>query len=87
MEILTAYAQSQPDKPGVIGDNGNGDIVRWTYPTLRRGEPVRERAAAWYLLEGTLAVPGGEQVHPVSADGAVIVPGVAAHTFWNPLRC
>ena len=36
------------------------------------------------MLEGTLAVRVGEDVHQVSAGGAVIVPGGTAHTFWNP---
>ena len=30
-DILTVYAESQPDKPAVIDDKGDGDIVRWTY--------------------------------------------------------
>jgi len=39
---------------------------------------------AWYVLEGTLRVRADEHVHEISAGGAVIVPGGAAHTFWNP---
>ena len=39
------------------------------------------------MLEGTLAVRVGEQVHQISADGVVIVPGGTAHTFWNPRNC
>jgi mannose-6-phosphate isomerase-like protein (cupin superfamily) len=39
---------------------------------------------AWYVLDGTLAVRVGEDVHQVSAGGAVIVPGGTTHTFWNP---
>jgi acyl-CoA synthetase (AMP-forming)/AMP-acid ligase II len=31
VDILTSYALSQPDKPAVIDDKGNGDVVRWTY--------------------------------------------------------
>jgi acyl-CoA synthetase (AMP-forming)/AMP-acid ligase II len=34
MDILTAYAQSQPDKPAVIDDKGSADVVRWTYAEL-----------------------------------------------------
>ena len=30
-DILTVYAESQPDKPAVIDDKGDGNIVRWTY--------------------------------------------------------
>jgi mannose-6-phosphate isomerase-like protein (cupin superfamily) len=39
---------------------------------------------AWYMLEGTLRVRAGDQVHEVSAGGAVTVPGGTPHTFWNP---
>jgi mannose-6-phosphate isomerase-like protein (cupin superfamily) len=39
---------------------------------------------AWYVLEGALRVRVGEDVHEISAGGAVIAPGGAAHTFWNP---
>ena len=39
------------------------------------------------MLEGTLAVRVGEQVHQISAGGVVIVPGGTAHTFWNPRNC
>jgi acyl-CoA synthetase (AMP-forming)/AMP-acid ligase II len=31
VDILTSYAQSQPDKIAIIEDKGNGDVVRWTY--------------------------------------------------------
>ncbi len=31
MDILTAYAQSQPDKPALIDDQGGGCVVRWSY--------------------------------------------------------
>jgi acyl-CoA synthetase (AMP-forming)/AMP-acid ligase II len=30
-DILTVYAEAQPDKLAVIDDRGNGDIVQWTY--------------------------------------------------------
>jgi len=33
-DILTAYAESQPDKLAVVDDKGEGDIVRWTYAEL-----------------------------------------------------
>src|ERR1700756_2410371 len=33
-DILTAYAKSQPDKPGVIDDRPDGTVVRWTYAEL-----------------------------------------------------
>src|ERR1700733_4715350 len=33
-DILTVYAKSQPDKPGVIDDRPDGTVVIWTYAEL-----------------------------------------------------
>jgi acyl-CoA synthetase (AMP-forming)/AMP-acid ligase II len=33
-DILSIYAQSQPDKPGVIDDKPDGAVVAWTYAEL-----------------------------------------------------
>ena len=33
-DTLTIYAQTQPDKPGVIDDRPDGTVVRWTYAQL-----------------------------------------------------
>jgi len=33
-DILTAYAETQPDKLAVVDDKGGSDIVRWTYAEL-----------------------------------------------------
>jgi acyl-CoA synthetase (AMP-forming)/AMP-acid ligase II len=33
-DILSVYAGTQPDKPGVIDDKGHGDVVTWTYAQL-----------------------------------------------------
>ncbi len=33
-DILTIYAQAQPDKPGVIDDKPDGSVVTWTYAEL-----------------------------------------------------
>jgi acyl-CoA synthetase (AMP-forming)/AMP-acid ligase II len=33
-DILADYAQSQPDKPGVISDKPDGTVVTWTYAEL-----------------------------------------------------
>src|SRR6201995_4077126 len=33
-DILTIYAASQPDKPGVIDDRPDGTVVTWTYADL-----------------------------------------------------
>ncbi len=33
-DLLTAYARSQPGKPGVIDDRPDGTVVIWTYAEL-----------------------------------------------------
>ena len=33
-DTLTIYAQTQPDKPGVIDDRPDGTVVTWTYAEL-----------------------------------------------------
>src|ERR1700761_7926642 len=33
-DLLTAYAKSQPDKPGVVDDRPDGTVVIWTYAEL-----------------------------------------------------
>jgi acyl-CoA synthetase (AMP-forming)/AMP-acid ligase II len=33
-DILSVYAQSQPDKPGIIDDRPDGTVVMWTYAEL-----------------------------------------------------
>ena len=33
-DILSIYAEAQPDKPGVIDDKGPGDVVVWSYAEL-----------------------------------------------------
>ena len=33
-DILSIYAASQPDKPGVIEDRPDGTVVTWTYAEL-----------------------------------------------------
>ena len=30
-DILTVYAEAQPDKPAIIDDKGDGNIVQWNY--------------------------------------------------------
>jgi len=35
-DILGMYAQSQPDKPGVIDDKPDGTVVTWTYAESTR---------------------------------------------------
>ena len=66
-------------------------LAEWTAQGSPGDEPVYQAPLhkhpedeAWYVLEGMLRVRAGEDVHEMSAGGAVIVPGGTAHTFWNP---
>jgi mannose-6-phosphate isomerase-like protein (cupin superfamily) len=66
-------------------------LAEWTAPGAVGEEPVYQAPLhahpedeAWYVLEGTLAIRAGDDVHQLSAGGAVIVSGGTAHTFWNP---
>jgi quercetin dioxygenase-like cupin family protein len=66
-------------------------LAEWTAQGSAGDEPLHQAPLhkhpedeAWYVLKGTLAVRAGEDVHEISAGGAVIVPGGTAHTFWNP---
>lgn len=38
---------------------------------------------AWYVLEGTLGVRVGDEVHTVRPGAAVVAPRGTPHTFWN----
>jgi len=49
-DILTTYAQVQPDKPGVIDDKPDGTVVVWTYAEL---EARSNRVANLLLSLGT----------------------------------
>src|SRR5215469_2048485 len=49
-DILSIYAQSQPDKPGVIDDRPDGTVVVWTYAEL---EAQANRVANLLLSLGT----------------------------------
>jgi fatty-acyl-CoA synthase/long-chain acyl-CoA synthetase len=52
-DILSTYAQMQPDKPGVIDDKPDGTVVTWTYAEL---EAQANRIANLLLSLG--AAPG-----------------------------
>jgi acyl-CoA synthetase (AMP-forming)/AMP-acid ligase II len=52
-DILSIYAQTQPDKPGVIDDRPDGTVVSWTYAEL---EAQANRVANLLLSLG--AAPG-----------------------------
>ncbi len=56
-DILTAYAESQPDKLAVVDDKGEGDIVQWTYAEL---EAAANRLGNVLLELG--AKPGGKVI-------------------------
>jgi acyl-CoA synthetase (AMP-forming)/AMP-acid ligase II len=55
-DTLSIYAQSQPDKPGVIDDKPDGTVVTWTYAEL---EAQSNRVANLLL---SLGVEPGEKV-------------------------
>jgi acyl-CoA synthetase (AMP-forming)/AMP-acid ligase II len=55
-DLLTIYAESQPDKPAVVDDRGSGSPVRWTYAEL---EAQANRLANALL---SLEVTPGEKV-------------------------
>ena len=66
-------------------------LAEWTAQGAVGEEPLYQAPLhahpedeAWYVLEGTLSIRAGDDVHQISAGGAVIVPGRTAHTFWNP---
>ena len=50
LDTLSIYAQSQPDKPGVIEDKSDGTVVTWTYAEL---EAQSNRVANLLLSLGT----------------------------------
>jgi acyl-CoA synthetase (AMP-forming)/AMP-acid ligase II len=54
-DILSAYARSQPDKPGVIDDRPDGTVTMWTYAEL---EAQANRVANLLLSLG--AGPGAK---------------------------
>ena len=49
-DILTIYAQAQPDKPAVIDDKPDGTVVVWSYAEL---EARSNRVANLLLSLGT----------------------------------
>src|SRR6266853_6763962 len=55
-DILGMYAQSQPDKPGVIDDKPDGTVVTWTYAEL----DVQSNRVANLLL--SLGVRPGQKI-------------------------
>ena len=69
-DILSIYAQSQPDKPGVIDDKPDGTVVMWTYAELEaQVEPGGEPAA----------LPGGRAGHEGPVVRAELARGRGGH--------
>lgn len=71
-DILSIYAQSQPDKPAVIDDGGSGDLVRWTYADLERQANRLANALV------SLGVRPGEKVIWCGPNSAQVVAIVSA---------
>ena len=65
-DILPIYAQSQPDKPGVIDDRPDGTVVTWTYAEL---EAQSNRVANLLLVAGRRAGHEGPVVRAELARG------------------
>ena len=61
-DILGMYAQSQPDKPGVIDDKPDGTVFAWTYAEL----DAQSNRIANLLL--SLGVPPGPEGPVVRAE-------------------
>src|ERR1700727_793187 len=81
-DILSIYAASQPDKPGVIEDRPDGTVVTWTYAEL---EAQSNRVANLLLALGAVPRANILWCGPTSPDvvavmsatrkiGAVAVP-------------
>src|SRR5690348_4883039 len=81
-DILTTYAQVQPDKPGVIDDKPDGTVVVWTYAELEaRANRVANLLLSLGVTPGSKVLwcgPNSPQVVAVMSAarkiGAVAVP-------------
>jgi acyl-CoA synthetase (AMP-forming)/AMP-acid ligase II len=71
-DILTIYAEAQPDKPAVIDDRGGGQVLRWTYREL---EEHSNRLANALLSLGTQP---GEKVIWCGPNSAPVVAAISA---------
>jgi fatty-acyl-CoA synthase/long-chain acyl-CoA synthetase len=71
-DILTIYAESQPDKPAVVDDRGGGDLARWTYAEL---ESQANRLANALV---SLGVRPGEKVIWCGPNSAHVVAIISA---------
>jgi acyl-CoA synthetase (AMP-forming)/AMP-acid ligase II len=71
-DILTIYAQSQPDKPAVIDDRGGGQVTRWSYREL---EEQSNRLANALL---SLGARPGEKVIWCGPNSPQVVAAICA---------
>jgi acyl-CoA synthetase (AMP-forming)/AMP-acid ligase II len=71
-DILTVYAQTQPDKPAVIDDRGGGEVTRWTYREL---EEESNRLANALL---SLGLQPSEKVIWCGPNSAQVVAAISA---------
>jgi len=71
-DLLTSYAESQPDKPAVIDDRGDGEPVRWTYREL---EEHSNRLANALV---SLGVGPGEKVIWCGPNSPQVVAAIGA---------
>src|SRR5258707_14724020 len=81
-DLLSIYAESQPDKLAVVDDRGGGDLVRWTYAEFGgEGNRLAHALASLGVTPGDKVVwcgPNSRQVVAVvnaaRKAGAVAVP-------------
>ncbi len=71
-DLLTVYAQSQPDKLAVVDDRGSGDPVRWSYRDLE--EQANRLANAMLSLD----IKPGEKVLWCGPNSPQVVAVVCA---------
>ncbi len=71
-DLLTSYAESQPDKPAVIDDRGGAEPVRWTYRELEEHSNRLANALA------SLGVGPGDKVLWCGPNSAQVVAVISA---------
>jgi acyl-CoA synthetase (AMP-forming)/AMP-acid ligase II len=71
-DFLTSYAESQPDKPAVIDDQGGGESARWTYRELE------ERSNRLAHALASLGVGPGKKVIWCGPNSPQVVAAIGA---------